>query len=359
MTFISRVKLIAFHNMFVGLDGCIAHGHEVNDEGETFVLYAALSHANVSLILSIFILLESAVRVLAGLYNNKRIRKMDNIFPCGDSPKPVALTFAYEETEVVATTQTKRKKRRVREDVMSPSIASLSSSSSSATNNIPGVTPISADCAPNVILSDTDVRYTVCSNFSQHFNLGDPTDFTIFLKKVCLPTCSGVIRTICRSVENNNLYFPEYLELDGIQSINYYWTTTFAAIPDGIFELLKDPKVKNFGDGGSLVSCRFQYRGTQVLKLLTDISSVVMVTNPNDKFGTGILAFQVEGSNRQVREVSPLPSIMLGVRDENFSCSTSLLYSAASCCRSVDVTGTLSFYFNSDQRIYKMETIHD
>ncbi len=206
----------------------------------------------------------------------------------------------------------------------------------------------------NLILPEQDVRLTICQEFCTLFNFGDPTEFSGFLRSQCLTNSRHIIRSIFRSPGNHNMFFPEYLELDGIQSILYYWTTCFAAVPDGILKIIKDPKVRIFSDGGSLVSCRFQYQGTQVLNLLTDLSSLIIATNPSDVTGTGILAFQVEGGNRQVREIPPSPSIMLAVRETDPERLTSLPESSI-----VLVTGTISFYFNNDQRIYKIENIHD
>lgn len=257
------------------------------------------------------------------------------------------------------------KKRRVRGYSADIDQQSTSTNESESTEAITKIVAVESSTTPATVKAALPIlrinippynnpRETICSDYCQYFNFGDPLDFASFLDRYCVSNCSHVIRTICRSVENHNLYFPEYLELDGVKSIIYYWSTTFAAVPDGIFQVLREPKVRIFSDGSSLVSCRFQFEGTQTLNLVTDLSSTIIVMNPSDTTGSGILAFQVEGENRQVRDVAPTPTLMLSsVRDSDHD---RLLNSSSAL---IQVTGTLSFYFNNEQRIYRMETIHD
>ncbi len=191
---------------------------------------------------------------------------------------------------------------------------------------------------PLTLIPVSDVRRTIGTVIAQISNRGDAEAYKSFiLQNFCVNS-----RYIMRYT-GESPYGPDYLELDGIQSVIQYWCATFLALPDSFIDI-QETTVQMLPNGETATSCKYTYTGTQVLRLVTDTSSMIIVSNPDDLRGSGVLAFQVEGDNRLVKEaVVPSSTMLHGIMKPS---------------RKIQSMGTMTFYFDIQKRITRVENIH-
>jgi hypothetical protein len=187
-----------------------------------------------------------------------------------------------------------------------------------------------------ILVTPDDIRRRLGLMMAVNNNEGDVEGYKQTVANHFLPDARYILKYIGKCP-----YGPDYLELDGIQAIIQFWSASFLAIPDSFMDI-KEVKIRVLGNAHSSASYKYVYTGTQVLGMVSDESSTIIVSNPADTSGTGVLAFQVEGESRLVRDVAPDNKMLGGVRQ----------------ARRIHCIGTMTLFFDENKKVYKVENVH-
>ena len=223
----------------------------------------------------------------------------------------------------------------------SPSLGSMKKSRPASMERQRSDQQITPRCESSItdtamLVTPNDIRRRLGLIMAVTNNEGDADGYKQAVDDHFLPNARYILKYIGKCP-----YGPDYLELDGTVAIVQFWAASFLAIPDSFMDV-KEVKIRVLVNGHSSASYKYVYTGTQVLGMVSDQSSAIIVSNPSDTSGTGVLAFQVEGENRMVRDVAPDANMLGGVRQ----------------ARKIECIGTMTLYFDENKKVYKVENVH-
>jgi hypothetical protein len=196
----------------------------------------------------------------------------------------------------------------------------------------------------NHMLPNHDIRRSYGSIFIDAIN---QVESSKPLAEVLDLYCTKGVCAVYKFMGKKSPHNSNYIEVHGRDAVNKYWHGIFAAYPDYFYELLST-KIKVLLNGCSTISSQFSFTATKVLNMVSDAGNTVIVSDPSKQDdvngGISMLAFQVDGENRQVIEdLPPTENILLtGICEP----------------KKVNLLGTITYYVNAEKLVNKIEVLY-
>jgi len=196
-----------------------------------------------------------------------------------------------------------------------------------------------------------DVRSKYATIFAEAFNNFDKIEFKEILKQYC----ELDLFVIYELIGLNPLGSPKYIEVRGLDTVVSFWDSLFTTIPDSVFNV-HSTKYKVLPNDYTSIVCAFSFRGTKVYNMAgveNNTAKNVMITQDPQAATSKLVASVVAGTNIPELDLHSNACTRESTSSQDFSIERSKMISTF-----VTVLGTLTFYVNSNKKIYRISFVH-
>lgn len=233
----------------------------------------------------------------------------------------------------------------------SPPISDLSSQTTTQAttddDDMSALTSASKKSRKGSDVSDNDVRRKYPTIFSEAFNNFDRFAFGEILKLYC----EDDLLAIYEFVGHNPFGSPRYIEVRGRETVVAFWDNLFTTVPDSVFNL-HSTKYKVLPNDYTSITCAFSFRGTKVYNMAgvenNSAKNVVIATEKSK-----LVASVVPGEQLPTLDEQSNSSVHSGESPQDCTVEKSKMISTF-----VTIIGTLTFYVNSNRKIYRISFVH-
>lgn len=209
------------------------------------------------------------------------------------------------------------------------------------------LTSASKKSRKGVDVSDNDIRRKYPTIFSEAFNNFDRFEFGEILKLYC----EDDLLAIYEFVGHNPFGSPRYMEVRGRETVVTFWDSLFTTIPDSVFNV-HSTKYKVLPNDYTSITCAFSFRGTKVYNIAgveNNTSKNVVITAEKSR----LVASVVPGESLPVLDEQSNSSVHRGESPQDCAVERTNMISTF-----VTIIGTLTFYVNSNRKIYRISFVH-
>lgn len=197
----------------------------------------------------------------------------------------------------------------------------------------------------------TDLRSQYAGIFAQAFNNFDKVEFGGILNKYC----DQDLLVVYELIGPNPFNSPKYLEVRGVDTVLVFWESLFTTIPDSLFTV-HSTRYKVLPNDYTSVVCAFSFQGTKVYNMAgveNNTSKNVVITQDAQAPKGKLIASVVAQDKLHELDLHHNDIHREGSSHQDFSVQRSKMISTA-----VTILGTLTFYVNADQKIYRIAFVH-